>query len=248
MNAELKKLYENYWVKLLDEVDSLLCSNPLLIKVSDEYIDSDVKVMIVGQETDGYWLGELNQKEKSVSDLMTGYFNYFYQISTGGKKRGKRAFWNKKNYKYFEDELTKYFKENNKSVSFIWNNISKIGGKKRGKPNKKIRILEREYFNILRQEIKILKPDIIIFTTGSSRDSYIKYHFDFGSEVEFLPKLCLQNGTLSKDTLNLIAEVKLPKFNKICAVRIEHPNRRTLKNSIILSVIKNIWERKENND
>ncbi len=241
MNTELRELYEKNWSKLIHAIDSLdvKAANPLLIKVHEDYVQSDVKVMIVGQETDG-WFGELNQKERNIDDLMTGYFNYFYQKTDSGKRRGKRAFWNKKNYKYFEDDISRYFRKRNLKVAFLWNNISKIGNIGSGKPKKEIRALERNYFNVLKNEFNILKPDIVLFTTGSSRDSFIKHHF--GSDVKFSPKLCLINNTQSQDTLNLIAEVSFPEFDNICSVRIEHPNRRTLNNSITASVIKEIWE------
>lgn len=216
-------------------------ASPLLIKVDQEYLHSDIKIMIIGQETDG-WYGKLNSANKSVEELMEGYFNYFYQKTDHGKNRGKRAFWNRKNFKYFEDELKEYFGGKNKSVSFIWNNISKIGNAGRGKPQKEIKRLERGYFNILKDEFEILKPDIVIFTTGSSRDSYIRYHF--GSDVIFKPKLSLDNNMLKNETLNLLAEVTLPDFESISSVRIEHPNRRTLSNLVTVSVIKEMLENK----
>ena len=245
MNHELKELYESKWDGLLSEASTLIpkAANPLLIKVDTSYSEADIKVMIIGQETDR-WHGKLNSRDKTVDMLMKGYFEYFYQISENGKKRGNRAFWNKKNFRYFEVELNKYFKDKNKSVSFVWNNISKIGnaGKSEGKAHRDIKALERSNFNVIKCELEILKPDIVIFTTGSSRDSYIKHHF--GQNVHFEPKLSLLNGGLSCETLNLIAEIKIPQFENTCFVRIEHPNRRTLSNTISLNVIKSIFENK----
>ena len=113
----------------------------------------------------------------NIDDLMQGYFDYFYKKTKDGKNRGKRAFWNKKNYRFFEDELTKYFKKQDKTISFIWNNISKIGNNGKGKPKKEILELEREYFNILKEEFDNIKPNRVIFTTGKTRDGYIKHHF-----------------------------------------------------------------------
>ncbi|EJB1797739.1 hypothetical protein MUE05_004497 [Vibrio parahaemolyticus] len=240
MNEELEKLYKSKWESLLEAASVLpsKAANPLLIKVDQSYIDSDIKVMIVGQETDS-WHGQLNKGEATVESLMEGYFNYFNQISGHGKNRGKRAFWNRKNYRFFEEKLTDYFC--GKSVSFIWNNISKIGNDGRGKPTPSIRKLEREYFNILAEEFSILRPDIVIFTTGSTRDSFIKHHF--GNKVQFLPKLSLLNGVLAEDTLNLLAEVKIPQYPDLKAIRIEHPNRRTLSNSVSLSALKQMLEK-----
>jgi hypothetical protein len=236
MNEELKDLYNSHWNLLQTEASKLSvnAAYPLLIKVDQKYIDSDIKVMIVGQETDG-WIGDLKNGSFAVEYIMNEYSDYFCER----EKHGKRAFWNRKNFRYFEEKLTTYF--SNKDVSFIWNNISKIGSNGRGIPSSSIKKLERSCFNIFLSEFKILKPDIVIFTTGSSRDSYIKHHF--GSDVSFEPKLSLINGGLETETLDLIAEVNLPQFSAVKAVRIEHPNRRTLSNVVTLQVIKNWFEK-----
>ncbi|MDV5034027.1 hypothetical protein [Vibrio diabolicus] len=240
MNSELESLYSSKWTSLLNEAQNIgsKAANPLLIKVNQSYIDADIKVMIVGQETDG-WHGQLNEGKLSVATLMNGYSDYFNQRTENGKNRGKRAFWNRKNYKFFEERISSYF--SNKSVSFVWNNISKIGKDGRGKPSPAIRKLERTCFNIFAEEFAILKPDIVIFTTGSTRDSYIKHHF--GSNVEFVPKLSLSDGELKDQTLNLLAEVRIPDYPAVKSIRIEHPNRRTLSNSVSLSALIHMIEK-----
>lgn len=239
MNLDLHSLYLSNWDQLLQEASSLAvqAANPLLIKVNKSYIDADIKVMIVGQETDR-WHSQLNKGELTVNKLMSGYLDYFNQLTKDGKDRWKRAFWNRKNYRFFEEEISKYYSD--KNVSFIWNNISKIGNDGRGKPHPLIQSLERNYFNIFAREFEILKPDIVIFTTGASRDSYIKHHF--GDDIEFIPKLSLGDGGMADETLNLIAEVKFPQFPSINAIRIEHPNRRTLSNLVSLKVLESMLE------
>ena len=68
-------------------------------------------------------------------------------------------------------------------IEYLWNNISKIGcggtdfGKSCRKPTARIREIERQYFNVVPDEVKILKPDIIIFLTGYSADREIKEKF-----------------------------------------------------------------------
>ena len=240
MNNKLRELYSSKWESLLARVNShsIEAANPLLVKVDQAYLDADVRVMILGQETDG-WHGRLGHSELSVDELMSNYFDYFYQRHTSGNGMGKRAFWNMKNFKYFETKLTKYLSE--KRVSFVWNNISKIGNDGRGKPNSSIKDLERSYFNILLDEFQILQPDIVLFTTGESRDSYIQHHF--GNDVVFEPQLSLLCGSLSEKTKNLISQVNLPSFPFVKAVRIEHPNRRTLDNEVTLHVLKSLIEK-----
>lgn len=240
MNNKLESLYSSKWTLLLKEAQNIdsKAANPLLIKVNQSYIDADIKVMIVGQETDG-WHGQLNEGKLSVATLMNGYLDYFNQRTENGKNRGKRAFWNRKNYRFFEERISSYF--SNQSVSFVWNNISKIGKDGRGKPSPAIRKLERTCFNIFAEEFAILKPDIVIFTTGSTRDSYIKHHF--GSNVQFLPKLSLSDDVLKEQTLNLLAEVRIPNYPAVKSIRIEHPNRRTLSNSVSLSALIHMIEK-----
>ena len=239
MNRELEKLYKSKWDILVKEANGLnsKAAYPLLIKVNQSYVDSDIKVMIVGQETDG-WYGLLNEGAATVEELMNAYSDYFNQRSENGKKRGKRPFWNGKNYLYFERELKEYYF--GKSVSFIWNNVSKIGNNGRGKPSSSIEQLERDYFDVFSEEFAILKPDVVIFTTGHTRDSYIEYHL--GDDVQFIPKLSLFDGTLSDQTSNLLVEVKIPRYPDVKSIRIEHPNRRTLKNSVSLAVLTSLLE------
>lgn len=244
MNIDLENLYLSKWESLLKESSQIKAKAacPLLVKVNHAYVEADVKVMIVGQETDG-WHRQLNMGDVTVEELMDVYSEYYSQRKQRGKDHGKRAFWNWKNYRYFEEKLTSYYRDcSNKSASFIWNNISKIGNDGRGMPSREIRALERNHFNVFLDEFKILKPDVVIFTTGSTRDSFIEHHF--GKGVQLYPKLSLGNGMLAKETLNLIAEVRLPQFPTIKAIRIEHPNRRTLSNSVTLQVLKSMAEMK----
>ncbi|WP_448569597.1 hypothetical protein [Thalassotalea ganghwensis] len=238
MNDELRKLYESKWQALIDGVSQLKsqAASPLLIKVKDSYMHADLRVMIVGQETDK-WFGCFNETQLGIQELMDGYFKYFYQVSKNGKERGKRAFWNDKNFSFFE----KYINVQNKDIEFVWNNISKIGANGRGKPPKDIWDLEKSSFDVIKGEIEILKPDLILFTTGK-RDSYIKFHC--GNNTQFLPKLYFEGSTLAKQTHNLIAEVQMEYFPDICAIRVEHPNRRTLANSVIIEIIKQCWDEK----
>ncbi|WPK55458.1 hypothetical protein [Vibrio fluvialis] len=239
MNHKLKFLYSSKWKALIEtaKANAINAANPLLVKVDQSYVDADVRVMIVGQETDG-WYGCLRSRDLCVEELMDCYHNYFSQRNSGGNDMGKRAFWNMKNFKYFETHLVEHLKD--KKVAFIWNNISKIGNDGRGKPSSSITELERGYFNIFLEEFEILKPDIVIFTTGESRDCYIKHHF--GDDVIFTPQLSLSCGSLADKTNNLISHVTLPGFSAVKALRIEHPNRRTLDNSVTLHVLKQLIE------
>lgn len=263
INTKLKELYQQHWDKLIINGKDKGATHPLLIKIRDCYENADIKIMICGQETYG-WHGNLGDKNKEkdeyINFLMNDYEAFFYNdqnyFNTNPnyindeysknkrlKKKKSRNFWSNKNFKYFEEKLeNEYFKD--KKVAFMWNNLSKIGNsgaKSKGKATKEVQQLERNYFNVFKGEFEILKPNIVIFTTGS-RDWLIKHHF--GEGTQFLPQLYFANNQLLEKTTNLIAEVVLPEFKNISTIRVEHPSRRTLDNSIILEVIQNIYEGK----
>jgi hypothetical protein len=175
INTQLKTLYENKWKDLTSEADKIKGikpAHPLLIKVNDNYEKADIKVMIFGQETFG-WNGDFPSK-KGIDFLMNDYDcylnnntqDYFYKGRV--KRKNKRTFWNRSNFKYFQEQLEKHFKD--KNVEFLWNNLSKIGKNGKGKQTDEIKELENTYFNVLKKELEILKPDIIIFVTGPTRD------------------------------------------------------------------------------
>ena len=178
MKQKLFDLYVNYFSKnnLKDE-EILNFSRPFLIDVNDEYINSDKKVMIIGQET-YTWYGlykDFLNEDNGVKSTQDIYRNFMLQ----NKANYNSPFWN------FFNKL-----EENSNASFIWNNVYKLEtieyledpnklGQKVGfsllSKNKeykhlieKVRIFQKD---ILIKEIEILKPDIVIFLTGHPYDS-----------------------------------------------------------------------------
>ena len=61
VNERLENLYSDKWQQLIENGKEKEAANPLLIKVSNSYIEADLKVMIFGQETYG-WNGTLGDK------------------------------------------------------------------------------------------------------------------------------------------------------------------------------------------
>lgn len=60
----------------------------------------------------------------------------------------------------------------------IWNNIVKIGKfDDKGFPPDYIYEVEREHFSVIKDELKILKPTIVLFLTGPNYDSVIADNF-----------------------------------------------------------------------
>lgn len=200
MNKALEQLYRKKWDTLIKHSEGLKAAHPLLIQVSDDYIDADLRVMIVGQETDG-WIGELFENEKPIEYVQEKYFNYLYS----GKDKNKRAFWNRKNFKFFKEVLTKKYPS--KKVELIWNNVSKIGKISRGKPTKDIEALEKNYLNVFNDEVNILQPNIIIFTSGNRATP-------------------LRHQKISPTKKEPVSQVILEEHPEIYALRSYHPNAK----------------------
>lgn len=147
-------------------------SSPLLLKVDTEkWLCADVKIMIFGQETKGWAMP--SSGEDKVLALMDQYYNFFY---SKGRKNSPR---NKTFFQGF-DRVSSCIKNSpiykNKSVDIIWNNINKVGKKKGTGVKDNIRDIERSYFNVIAEEIKLLQPDLLIFFTGPNRDGDIKHN------------------------------------------------------------------------
>ena len=103
-------------------------------------------------------------------------------------------------------------KHPNKKIKLVWNNIVKIGKyDDKGFPPDYIYEVEREHFSIIKQELEIIKPNIVLFLTGPNYDSVIQDNF----------------GTIEKQALAPFSERQISKVkldNVDLAFRTYHPN------------------------
>lgn len=194
-------------------------ANPLLIKVDEEkFYKSDIKVMIFGQETFGW-----HELGVSIENEMNSYHSFFNNnnkkfVSYDGNKRS--SLW--KGFRWFASKIEEVYDK--KNIYFVWNNISKIGRyvNKAGVP-KNIKDLENKYFSkIIKEEIKIIKPDIVIFLTGN-RDKDIKDNFD---EVEFedIKGLATLKSKSGKIKYKAVQKVISKDLEGIHCIKLYHPS------------------------
>ena len=198
MNQQLKELYETYYSELLEKKDLLpeKVSSPLFMSVFDEYETVNKKILIIGQETHS-WCGDLGDHNPQV--LLDEYrtFELGQKVCYGEKcKEGilrilNSPFWNFSrrlfvNVNYPEQERTR---ENRLKKGFLWTNISKIdvGG---ATPCDEVNLINKSGFELLRKEVEIVKPDIVLFMTGADykdeMQDYLNLHFTdvFKTECE----------------------------------------------------------------
>ena len=188
---------------------------PLILSVPDDW-NNKVKVMFFGQETNG-WLNLDYQNLNSIEEAMNRY----------------KRFWIDKKSKYsnsgtFMQVLNKFqnMLDTNR-VSCIWNNIIKIGKKdKKGTPTKSLIEWQQNWFEIIKKEVELLKPDFLIFFTGPNYDKYIKRTFG-----EFTKSEVINRNTRE------IAKLTFKENDKLIAIRTYHPSylrRQKLENEILL--------------
>ncbi len=152
-HAGLRNLYSSYWndfKTLIDVSQPHKLNGPYLCSPGKDYWDSKVKIVFVGQETNGWnpQLDELKQMEVySKFGVAKGY------------KKG--AFW--QNIRKIEQSI------NGKKYGCASLNLNKfdVNGKRPGESY----LSQMEKFDhILMAEILLLEPDAVIFFTGPDYD------------------------------------------------------------------------------
>lgn len=180
INSQLFELYNHNWSALTHRLKNEKADYtfPFLLHVNEqEWLSADLKIMICGQETKGWWEHQSKALQWNVSDIMDFYEKSYHQqkiYSLKGKRHG--AFF--KGFNFFRRHITQINKTSDVKISFICNNLRKIGrsGRQTGVCPISNQI-EREVFPVFSEEVRILKPDLIIFMTGPSCDSDIVFHF-----------------------------------------------------------------------
>ena len=172
MNKLLANLYSSKWDKLQIEICKINSdnelktkpTNPLLLVVDNEeiYQSADIKIMIFGQETNGWY-----EEDNTIEGIFNGYDTFF---NNGKCYKYGGQFWNGFN-RFIQSLQHKY---PDKTIKPIWNNIVKIGcSDRKGFPPNYIYDIEKQCFSVIKEEIEILKPNIILFFTGPNYDRII---------------------------------------------------------------------------
>jgi len=171
MNVQLNDLYSSKWEKISEMLQSFneedpedyanMATHPLLIKTNEEYEYADLKIMFFGQETNE-WHGAF-EEGIDINSVIRVYDEFY--LKKGYERYGK-PFWN------FIRRLKST--QSNKNIGYIWNNVLKIGKSESGSPQQSLINYTIESFNVIPQEIKILKPNILLFLSGHTYDEHIK--------------------------------------------------------------------------
>lgn len=176
-------------------------ANPQLIRVPDDYEQSKLRVVYFGQETNG-WEGPFSES-KGVQSLQHVYHDFvnLKPFAYGGQ------YWNA--VKSFQNE----FWQLEPKSRFAANNVIKIGRAwDKGAPPPSVIEWQSHWFDVIREEMALLKPDVVLFFSGPFYDSHIERIF---------PGALFQSLTSrSSRELARVSADGLPN----CAFRTYHPN------------------------
>ena len=199
---DILDLYEK-WAKEVEEIDNGKFlgkdySNPYYISIPDNWFESDVRIMIVGEEGYGEWgagkqygwrEGESSWEFDDFKNIMD-YNRIKTLVQVGAKlipdeerlcNKTRNKFW----IRYYN-----IYKE--LGLPCVWNNLDKIhlrGNKNCALSKEDRKKLHSVKNKILSKEIEILKPTIVLFCGWSERkiafenelpkDIYDKFYNDY---------------------------------------------------------------------
>jgi hypothetical protein len=213
--------YYKYLCHELTSYETMNTSNPLLLNISEGYITSRVKIMIVGKETFA-WHGTFNL---GLADVIVDELMDLYRVFLRNTVHEGTPFWS------FSRKLDKALNPNNKDTSVAWSNLIKVD-QGRGRPSKDIEKIVCG-FPILEKEIEILHPDLVIFLTGYGYDGRLQQTFP-GVEYEAV------EGATDKELVRL-KHLNLP-LNSFRTYHPKHLRMSGLENKVLHQLI-NLMDR-----
>ena len=206
VNKDLLDLYTKNWDKIKeysnsdDIVFQLAC-------VPQEYDKGKgvKKLLVVGQEIYNW-----NSTKESARDAM------LYTLDKENMKSSRSIFMHF-TFQVYSD-INNFKSKKYRKKHFAWTNLRKFCYKKDNslnvKPNKKLdnEDLVNKEFSLLKQEIEIIKPDLVLFLTGNNYDEYIENHLS-GCKIEAIE-------SYKKREIAHVIHSSLPKHS----YRTYHPN------------------------
>lgn len=161
VKEKLSDLYKDNWRGYIDNIRKTTnCAYPFLILPRRSYCEYDKRIMICGQETQG-WGNELdgmNPDEVSPQRIMNIYNGF---VNSGAYNS---PYWN------FSHRIEEALPE----ARTVHNNIVKVGKRTGAGCDDSINALALQHFNVFRREPEILRPNVILFLTGPNYDWRIK--------------------------------------------------------------------------
>lgn len=172
LKSEYQKVLEHSEIETLFSAHSEL-SGVFLPSPSQNYFNSHPRVFVVGQETRGWRNRSCSIKNQySIDDVgLDASMKLSQEFSSSGEKQST--------FLQFYRKLASRIYSDSRDAA-LWSNqfcVSYKSGSPEGLPTGAFDIVKKISFGLLRAQIDILEPNVIVFTTGPDRDKYIKECF-----------------------------------------------------------------------
>lgn len=193
----------NAFSRSLDENDD--CDGPFLMnEPSSKFTNSLHRILVVGQETNGWIGGFCGNIEADLDHNIAVYKRFNF-----GENYQSLFF------QYAQEVTTRLTHDS----AWMWSNLYKFGKDSgKGAPSDKINELELKYFDIFREEVQVINPTCVVFMTGPYYDSTLQ---------ERIPDATFSSmGNFTQRQLAKVKSQSLPE----ASYRIYHPgygNRQT---------------------
>lgn len=205
-HAQLLELYRSAWPALVDSLKAYPqlkeVSFPLLIHLdSTNYLSAARKLLCVGQQTFG-WGGDGREvlSPEAFNRCLEDYRNFAL-----GTNYTASPFWAACRKLYHS------LNPDGPRNGYAWSNLIRVD-QAGYRPSPEIENAVRTSFNVLGEEIAILKPDVVVFLTGPTYDQALE---------ETFPKLSF--SALENVSIREIARLRHPHL-PIASYRVYHPN------------------------
>jgi hypothetical protein len=179
VNARLRKLYEDQWSSLASRLPPREhYSAPLLLHVDADYCAADVRLMVVGQQTNTWW-GPDGWDTLQDNPTPIDFLLKMYKEFALGKARGKKypgPFWGA-----VHSLAERLAAASGRQCGLIWSNLNRVdraGSKKNpdARPTDRVEA-SLTTLPLLEEEIKILAPHVVVFFTGPRYDQLLDTTF-----------------------------------------------------------------------
>jgi len=171
LNDQLYRVYSTAWDNLVQRLpDDRQLSDPHFIKVPQEYIDANLKLLIIGQQTNGWTQEGYKPRESARPDVVDRIMHEYDVFKCGINYRPTPFFQG-------AHGLARLLEPTKVPCWFVWSNLIKIDGNGAADdswvgvyPGQHIEEILGE-LPLVQSEVEILSPDAVVFLVGPD---YIK--------------------------------------------------------------------------
>jgi hypothetical protein len=148
-------------------------SHPLFLKIPNEYDQAQVKLLVVGQQTNG-WITPVGcgVDKKPLAEPVSYLMGVYEGFCLGKHYRYRRSpFWRAAHYLHHK------LNPHGPPYAFLWSNLVRVDVGKRRPEWRVEQAICGTPCNILVKEVELFKPQVVVFFTGPDYDDRMRLTF-----------------------------------------------------------------------